>query len=90
MGRLRTRKEMIKLWKCSGTYSGYHIVFIDRAVANRCGLKMDDKTITTDPSMKAEIFNKFFGSVFTVDNGLCSDVNNRAVDDGLRTITFTP
>jgi len=33
------------------------------------GLKMVDKTITTDHSMKAEIFNKFFGSVFTVDNG---------------------
>jgi len=30
------------------------------------GLKMDDETITTDPSMKAEIYNKFFGSVFTV------------------------
>ena len=25
-----------------------------------------------------------------VDNGLCPDVNNRAVDDGLSTITFTP
>ena len=24
------------------------------------GLKMDDETITTDPSMKAEILNKFF------------------------------
>ena len=54
------------------------------------GLKMDDETITTDPSMKAEIFNKFFAGVFTVDNGLCPDVNNRAVDDGLSTITFTP
>jgi len=46
---------------------------------------MDNETITTDPSMKAEIFSKFFGSVFTVDNGLCPDVNNRAVDDGLST-----
>jgi len=51
---------------------------------------MDDETITTEPSMKAEIFSKFFGSVFTVDNGLCPDVNNRAVDDGLSTVTFTP
>ena len=42
---------------------------------------MNDESITTDPSMKAEIFNKFFGSVFTVDNGLFPDVNNRAVDD---------
>jgi len=25
------------------------------------GLKMDDETITTDPSMKAKIFNKFLG-----------------------------
>jgi len=51
---------------------------------------MDDGTITTDPSMKAEVFNKFFGSVFTVDDGLRSDVKNRVVDDGLNTVTFTP
>jgi len=51
---------------------------------------MDDGTITTDPSIKAEVFNKFFGSVFTVDDGLCSDVKNRVVDDGLNTVTFTP
>jgi len=42
--------------------------------------------MTTDPSTNAEIFNKFFGSVFTVNNGLCPDVNTRAVDDGLGTI----
>jgi len=51
---------------------------------------MDDETITTDPSMKAEVFNKFFGSVFTVDYGLRSDVKNHVVDDGLNTVTFTP
>jgi len=54
------------------------------------GLKVDDETITTDPSIKAEIFNKLSGSVFTVDNGLCPDINNCAVDDGLSTTTFTP
>jgi len=61
-------------------------------------LKVDDETITTETSIKAEIFNKtaavftlkLFGSVFTVDNGLCRDINNRAVDDGLSTTTFTP
>ena len=36
-------------------------------------------------------FNKFFGSVFAVDDGLRSaGVKNRVVDDGLNTVTFTP
>ena len=61
-----------------------------KSYVTSAGLKMDDGSITTDPSMKAEVFNKFFGSVFTADDGLRSDVKNRVVDDVLNTVTFTP
>ena len=61
-----------------------------KSYVTSAGLKMDDGSITTDPSMKAEVFNQFFGSVFTADDGLRSDVKNRVVDDGLNTVTFTP
>jgi len=61
-----------------------------KSCVTSAGLKMDDGSITTDPSMKAEVFNKFFGNVFTVDDGLRSDVKNRVVDDVLNTVTFMP
>ena len=49
---------------------------------------MDDETITTDPSMKAEVFNNFFRKC--IYSRLRSDVKNHVVDDGLNTVTFTP
>lgn len=39
-------------------------------------LRMDDETITNDHSMTHKIFS---GSVFIVDHGFCSDVNNHVV-----------
>lgn len=54
------------------------------------GLKTSTGSVITDPNEKAEIFNRFFSSVFTHDNGICPDVVNRAGDDSLDTVLFTP
>jgi len=84
--KFRAAKELSLIRKNN---LGSFFSFINRRLKSNIasvGLKMDDQSMTTDPSTNAEIFNKFFGSVFTVNNGLCPDVNTRAVDDGLGTI----
>jgi len=83
----------VMILRCETTFSEKSNNVINNRLkfyVTSAGLKMDDGTITTDPSIKVEVFNTFFGSVFTVDDGLCSEVKNRVVDDGLNTVTFTP
>ena len=50
-----------------------------------------DGNLTVDSHDKAEVLNEFFGSVFTVDDGICPEFDLR-VDNAINLshITFTP
>jgi len=47
--------------------------------------------VTNDPTEKAELLNKYFASVFTTDDGGCSSLPRRVVNDvSLSSVSFTP
>ena len=56
-----------------------------------CELKREDGSMTDDCGEKAHIFNNFFATVFTQDNGCTPELPRRVgVDTCLTSVTFTP
>jgi len=68
--------------------------FVNRKVHPKrfeCALKREDGSMTDDCGEKAHIFNNFFATVFTQDNGCTPELPRRVgVDTCLTSVTFTP
>ena len=67
--------------------------YVNKKLSSRSGvgcLKLPDGSITNDPRVKADLLNKYFASVFTVDDGSCLDLPCRvASGEGLSSVLFT-
>jgi len=68
--------------------------YVNKKLSSRCGvgcLKRDNGSVTNDPKEKAELLNKYFASVFTVDDGCCPTLPSRVANsDGLSSVSFPP
>lgn len=67
--------------------------YVNKKLSSRSGvgcLKLPDGSITNDPRVKADLLNKYFASVFTVDDGSCLDMPCRVANgEGLSSVLFT-
>jgi len=67
--------------------------YVNKKLSSRCGtgcLKRDDGSLTNDPKEKAELLNKYFSSVFTMDDGCSPTFPSRVSQgEGLSSVTFT-
>ena len=67
--------------------------YVNKKLSSRCGigcLKRVDGSLSNDPKEKAELLNKYFASVFTMDDG-CSHIlpSRVSTGEGLSSVTFT-
>ena len=67
--------------------------YVNKKLSSRCGigcLKRVDGSLSNDPKEKAELLNKYFASVFTMDDG-CSHIlpSRVSTGGGLSSVTFT-
>jgi len=67
--------------------------YVNKKLSSRSGvgcLKRDDGSVTNDPLEKAELLNKYFASVFTVDDGSNPTLPSRVANgSGLSSVVFT-
>jgi len=67
--------------------------FVNRRMSDKAkisDIRCPDGSLTSDNLEKSNIFNAFFSSVFTSDNGLCPAPPSRVNDTFIKTVTFTP
>ena len=75
----------------TGSFYNYVNRRLGTKSANAGSLKRADGLLTCDNNEKAEMFNNFFASVFTVDDGVEPDFDSRVTDTiHLSDIIFTP
>jgi hypothetical protein len=92
INRFHEAKEMEMLRK-NNLKSFYN--FVNKKTSNRSvigDIRCPDGSMTSDVRKKCDIFNEFFASVFTIDNGSSPPMASRQSSDRLKltSILFTP